>query len=263
MLKLILKPIRRARAFVRWARRNPRMKAAKQAARNDHLLQLSLVTQPLWITPANYRELRPLRQWGYIATCLVLAGFAWANATVQLAGEMIPLIATSLTEIGSVLGVRVVVQHFGADTLALWLVRGVTVGLIIVSALFSYTEHLVAGFLTRLLRAPPPLKLGPGYFFLTRAGDIAGLFAIFGGIVWLADSKNRFMLDWLNEQPVLANIILPLLLAGFGLGGMVWCLANEERNRQIYGTVWRMAAYRSGATAILLGAPMVLLAIAY
>ncbi len=250
MIAWIRRTLLRARAAKRWFRRNPSLRLAKLAARHKPVRAVALVTQSLWLTPDRLAAMRPMRRVGYVLGCLGVATGLWADVAMNLSPEVFAVGAQRLGEIGQATGWWRP-EHGGPVLFILFQLIG---GFIVVmAAAYARLDLGVARLLSRLVKIPPPRKVGYRYFLLLLTGDIATLFALTWVILKAASPSGLAMLRWVDGHPWAGAPLFAFVVLAYGGGFVLWQLTLRERGRQIYGEGRRPLAYSAVSVAISMG----------
>lgn len=242
---------RKLRALRRWFVRNPNLRTATYMSRHKWARNLATLTQPLWLTPKRFRDMRPLRRWGYVGGCLLFSAGVWTEATYRMHPSLKAMIASSVGEIGLASGLihsAAIISRLDVITYAL--ATFVTGGLIIFIAATDYWAVTFSRVAAEMIRRQGPFNPGFPYFLLIRSGSIAGIFAVFGILMVVISPGSMAAME---GSPILSFFVFALLVAGGGGVSVRYFLAERERDQQIYGTGFNAAVLRlAGVVGILL-----------
>lgn len=247
-----MKHVQRFRALVRWFKRNRKLRLAVYIARNGWARRFATLVQPLWLTPQRYRDMRPIRKWGYVVACLVYAASIWSEATFRIYPEAKSATLTKFKEASTSLGL--VDARAPLDSLVgaspYLVATTVTAVLILFLALSDYISVRSSDFVAMILRRRRPFSPHYRYFVLHRSGTIAGLFTVFGGLMILF---SPWSLSLMEERPMAASAAFAFLIIGGGGLSVRYFLAEHERDREIYGEgSWAVVLRLAGVVGIFL-----------
>lgn len=243
----LLNPVRKARAFVRWIRRNPPLRLARLAARYKRVRVVALITQSLWLTPDLLASMRPMRKWGYVLGCLAVATGLWADVAMTMESDAIAIGARRMGEAGTLTGLWQP-EHGGAALFILFQLSSAAV--VVLMAAMARLDLGLARLVARLFKVPPPRRLGFRYFLLLMAGDIATLFAITWVLLKMASPAGLATLGWMDRHPWLGAPLFAILALAYVGGFLLWQRALRERGRQIYGQGRRPFIYNTASLVV-------------
>lgn len=243
MIRWIRRKVLRGRAFDRWFRRNPPLRFATLATRQPIVRYLAMATPSLWLTPALYEAMRPLRRMRHLVASLGFAGLVWTLVVFEIT-PIWPALTQTVAELGAVTGWWSAEQ---AGRLAFSSCQALCFALVLAAAAVSWFDLAVARWVSERLRVPPPAKVRFGYFVLISSGNIAAMFALTWAVLKLGSPPVRSALFWLNDHPVASTPLV--VVSGFSImGGWIWWqMTLAARNRQIYGEGGRPLAYTAAA----------------